>query len=89
MAYIHQDLRQSVRTLAYDIGSQTLALGYQSGVSIWRLSGKKFILLDRVHIQCEGSLSADVNTVQFFGKPEQRIFAGGCFGYLYVLHATP
>lgn len=80
-----QDLKCPVRTMAYNTTQHVLVIGYQSSAVFWHLSsaGTKFLLLDRVSIHGDKSSQGLINTIQFFGQPEQRVFIGGDFGYMY------
>lgn len=85
-----QDLKSPVRAMAYDMTQHVLVVGYQSSAVFWNLSsaGTKFLLLDRVSIRSDTSSQGLINTIQFFGQPEQRVFIGGGFGYVYAFLFT-
>ncbi|KAG8702201.1 hypothetical protein FRC11_011626, partial [Ceratobasidium sp. 423] len=81
VGYAFQDLNLPVRYLRYNRTSKLLAIGYASGVSIWRATPTTWRIVDRFAVPGEVGVPG-LRTMQFVGKSDQMLFVAGGFGHV-------
>ncbi|KAG8715526.1 hypothetical protein FRC09_016544 [Ceratobasidium sp. 395] len=78
ISYSFQDIQAPIKVLCWDNTEKLLAIGYDDGVAIWKTTGKKWKVQDRVSIAVD---QVGICALAFFGTSLRCLFIGGGFGY--------
>ncbi|KAG8715716.1 hypothetical protein FRC09_016361 [Ceratobasidium sp. 395] len=81
ISYSFQDIQKPIKALRWDATDKLLAICYEDGVSIWKSTGKKWKICDRICIPRPSPYKDGLTTIIFYGTSKRCLFIGGGFGH--------